>query len=55
MVEELPNQEAETFVDSPYLREPVYPFGDITIQPKMAKESSQKPAKHSKGKKGKMM
>jgi hypothetical protein len=24
MVEELPNQEAEAFVDSPYLREPVY-------------------------------
>jgi hypothetical protein len=50
MLEELPNQEVATFVDSPYLTEPVYPFGDITIQPKINKESSQKTARHSKGK-----
>jgi hypothetical protein len=37
------------------LREPVYPFGDITIQPKMAKENSQRAAKHSKGKRMKVI
>jgi hypothetical protein len=50
MLEQLPNQEAVAFVDSPYLTEPVYLLGDITIQPKISKESSQKAARHSKGK-----
>jgi hypothetical protein len=51
MMEELPNQEAAAFVDSPYLTEPVYPFGDVTIQPKTNKTGSQKAAGHLKGKK----
>jgi hypothetical protein len=51
MMEELPNQEAAAFVDSPYLTEPVYPFGDVTIQPKTSKTGSQKATGHLKGKK----
>jgi hypothetical protein len=51
MMEELPNQEAAAFVNSPYLTEPVYPFGDVTIQPKTNKTGSQKAAGQLKGKK----
>jgi hypothetical protein len=34
MIEELPSQEAASFVDSPYLTELVFPFGDIAVQTK---------------------
>jgi hypothetical protein len=51
MLEELPGQEAAAFVDSPYRTEPIYPFGDITAQPKTNTVSSAKTAGHSKGKK----
>jgi hypothetical protein len=55
MLEELPFQEAATFVDSPYLTEPIYPFGDITAQAKTNTVSSSRTAGHSKGKKRKMI
>jgi hypothetical protein len=50
MIEELPSQEAASFVDSPYLTEPVFPFRDIAVQTKAGKAE---PARNASGLKGK--